>query len=126
MTYKTELKDFQNLSIKEILNKVQQNAWYGKDPSDLLLSNGIDTVELGGNVIESGYEYFTTYPYISLNNEILYEVETECVEPYLMDVSYTGKFENLDDAIDYLEDYLKDKKMVLTDKELSKNDSLEY
>lgn len=126
MTYKTELEDFQNLSVREILKKLQQNAWYGKDPSTLWLSNGIDTVELGGEVIESGYEWFTTSPYISLNGKTLYNEESNCTESYLIKTSCIGKFKNVDDAIIYLEDYLKDKKMILTDKKLLKEDILEY
>lgn len=117
MKYETDLKDFENLTIETILKKLEYNAYYSSNdkPNVLYLSDDLDIIKLAGYTIEDGYESYSSAPFISINNEILYDEESKSTGAYRVHVFKTGKFENFNEAINYLEDYLQDRKMYLTD-----------
>ena len=128
MNFETNLTEFRNLTIYEILKKLADNVSYNcnNTPNTLWLSDDIDTIKLGSYIVESGYEDYSITYFISLNDEILYSQDSVCVDSYRIKLIDKGKFKNLDDAISYLSDFVKNKKMFLTNKDLSKNnDSLQ-
>lgn len=103
----------ENIDIKELISKLENNAWNGTVKNIAYIVSGNDIVTLCGYVYEPSYEYFSATHSISINGTVLFAEDSRNIEAYHNE-SYTyGVFENSEEAIQYLKKYLKDKEVTL-------------
>lgn len=110
-------------NIPEIMNSLEVNAWYGREPTTVRLISGNNVVTLEGYTYEPSYECFSATSSISLNGEVLYGQDSRNVEAYHNEVYQTGKYENLVGAISYIREKINVPELVYTS-EPSQVDSL--
>lgn len=101
------------INIRELLKKLEENAWYGNGETTAYLVTKNDVVTLHGYTYEPSYEYFSTAHSIQINNELLFSEDSHNVGAYHNEAYTTGKFETSDEAVSYLEQYLQDKDVTL-------------
>ena len=105
-------KETEELNIGKILSQLESNAWYGGDTTAWLLTDK-DFIELSGYTYEPTYECFSTAHSIRFNDELLFYKGSHNVEAYHNEEYTTGKFKTSEEAVNYLEEYLRDKEVTL-------------
>lgn len=100
-------------NIRELLKKLEENAWYGNGKTTAYLVTKNDVVTLHGYTYEPSYEDFSTAHSIKINNELLFSEDSHNVGAYHNEAYTTGKFETSDEAVSYLEQYLQNKDVTL-------------
>lgn len=114
-------------SIPDIMLRLESNAWQGREPTSVQMTNGGNIIMLEGYIYEPGYEQFSASSSISLNGQILFGKDSRNVAPYSNETYATGTYENLEDAIQHIKgvcksdrfDILPEKKSELTAQETS-------
>lgn len=96
--------DPEHMTIEDVCKiggEYDQKAWYNLPHSANFVS-GDDVISIFGSTIEDGWESFRGTLTIILNNEVLYNEESSCVDSYRIKVFNNGKFDKESEAFDYL------------------------
>ena len=96
--------DPEHMSIEEVCKlggTYDQAAWIGAPHSANFVS-GDDVISITGTTIESSWEAFRGSITIILNNEVLFNEDSSCIESYHLEVFKNGKFDKESEAFDYL------------------------
>lgn len=92
---KVESNSLGKFNISEMIKEVSYNAFYGKEPDQMSLTDGKNTIQIVGYIYEPIYEDFSADAYIMLNNE-----------------NVSNQFENIEDAIQYIRENINIEKLV--------------
>ena len=101
------------LDIGEMLSQLETNAWNSDGETTAYLVTKNDVVTLHGYTYEPSYEYFSTTHSIKMNNELLFSEDSRNVGAYHNEAYTKGEFKTSEEAINYLEEYLRDKEVTL-------------
>lgn len=96
-------------TIENIIDKLSMNAWYGKKPTTAFIIGDNNVFRLEGEVYENGYESYSAFCSVYLNNEKLYRQNSHCTGAYKIETYHEGKFNNYDDIVRYIEETTKNK-----------------
>lgn len=99
--------------IPALMSALENNAWYGAEPTKVSFMAGEDVITLEGYTYEPIYEDFSSTSSISFNGEVLYGVDSRNVAAYKNEVYNIGKFDTLDEAISYIKEQIKGKEVVV-------------
>ena len=105
-------KEANEVNITELLKELESNAWYGGNTTAYLVTNS-DIITLHGYTYEPSYESFSTTHSIQFNDEILFSEDSQNVGAYHNETYTTGRFKTSEEAVNFLEEYLKDKNVTL-------------
>ena len=101
------------LDIGEMLSQLETNAWNSDGETTAYLVTKNDVVTLHGYTYEPSYEYFSTTHSIEFNNEWLFYKNSRNLGAYHNEAYTKGEFKTSEEAINYLEEYLRDKEVTL-------------
>ena len=99
--------------IPALMNTLANNAWYGREPTQMCLVAGEDIIRLDGYTYEPGYEDFSSTASISFNDEVLYGVDSRNIDAFKNEVYDIGRYKTLEEAISYIKEKIKGKELVL-------------
>lgn len=90
--------------IPDIMNTLESHAWYndGDENENYTIQIGENIIKMRGYIYEPSWESFGTASSISLNGQCLYGKDSHNVGSYHNEVYSTGKFETLEEAIQYI------------------------
>lgn len=111
---KQSLANEEVINLKQIISKLEHNAWYGGNTT-LYLKCGDDIAMINAYTYEIGYESYSTASSLTLNDECLFELNSRNVDAYRYKCFASGKFNTIDEAINYIETKFDDKDVCITD-----------
>lgn len=112
-----KIVDYDEINFEEIIKELESKAWAHSGKCDKYLVVRDNVISFHGYVYESSYEYFSPTCSISLNDVLLYGETSRNVSAYHNVVYKTGKFEKLDDALNFLFDFIDEEVVkILTEK----------
>jgi len=91
LSYASEQKK-QDMYFSNIISTLCNNVWYGRNPTEIALTDGENLIHIEGYTFEYGYEQFMPTVSISLNEKMLYS----------KNIYNKGMFDDLDKAIQEL------------------------
>ena len=98
-------KEFYSIeNIPSLLRILEDNAWEGKKPDTINITDGANVIRLTGYIYEPSYECFSSTASVSLNGKTLFGKDSRCVGPYHLESYDTGLYDNLPDALSYIKD----------------------
>lgn len=113
---KQSLANEEVINLKQIISKLEHNAWYGGDGNTTLyLKCGDDIAMINAYTYEIGYESYSTASSLTLNDECLFELNSRNVDAYRYKCYTSGKFNTIDEAINYIETKFDGKDVCITD-----------
>lgn len=113
---KQSLANEEVINLKQIISKLEHNAWYGGDGNTTLyLKCGDDIAMVNAYTYELGYESYSTASSLTLNDECLFELNSRNVDAYRYKCYTSGKFNTIDEAINYIETKFDGKDVCITD-----------
>lgn len=114
MNIKTDLKEFDNLNIKNIINKIQQNAWENKEIKSIILIASNNKIKISSVKIKDEKNCICLDLSIEENNKVLYNKFSIYENKYEVKSYVIGKFKKINNIIKYIENKLKGKEVLLT------------
>lgn len=84
------------------MNTVATRAWDGDDFTDYVMSVNENIIKISGYIYEPTWEDFSATSSISLNGHCIYGKDSRNVDSYHNEVYNIGKFETLEEAIQYI------------------------
>lgn len=93
---KIERYSLGKFNISEMMKDVSYNAFYGKEPDQISLTDGKNTIQIVGYIYEPIYEDFSADAYVILNNE-----------------NVSNQFENIEDTIQYIRENINIEKLAI-------------
>jgi len=94
------------IDIKNLIDDLEENAYYGRDKTSAYIFNNNNIIEIKGYIYEPSYESFSATHSIKFNDEILFARDSKNVEPYHNEEYVYGKFKTTEQAIKYIKESL--------------------
>ena len=99
--------------VSALMNSLANNAWMGIKPTQMSFQAGEDIIKLEGYLYEPYYEDFSSTAFISLNDKVLFGLDSRNVAAYKNEVYQKGSYSTLEEAVSHIKEQIKGKEVVL-------------